>query len=152
MKNIVVVDSSVVIKWILNEPDSHIAEKLLDEWIDKETIVLAPTLLIYEITNVIYKHVQKGNIPLDGAKKALTNFSETEITFTNLQERSFIQRVTELAYQFDLPATYDAYFLVLAEHENCELWTADARLWKAVKGELSWVRLLRNYRASGTKQ
>ncbi len=152
MKNIVVVDSSVAIKWIVNEPDSHIAEKLLDEWIDTETIVIAPTLLVYEITNVIYKNVRKGSITLDGAKEALTNFSETEIIFTTLQEHSFSQRATELAYQFDLPATYDAYFLVLAEHENCELWTADARLWKAVKGELSWVRLLRNYRASGTKQ
>ncbi len=150
MKN-VVVDSSVAVKWILNELDSHIAEKLLDEWIDKETIVLAPTLLVYEITNVIYKNVQKGNITLDKAKKALTNFSEIEITFTNLQESSFSHRAAELAYRFDLPATYDAYFLVLAEYENCELWTADARLWKAVKGELSWVRLLRNYRASSRK-
>ena len=147
MTNIVVVDSSVAMKWILNEPDSHIAEKLLDEWIDKETIVLAPTLLIYEITNVMYKHVQKGNITLDGAKKALTNFSEAEITFIDLQERRFVQRAVELAYQFDLPATYDAYFLVLAEHENCELWTDDARLWKAVKREFPWVHLLRNYRA-----
>jgi hypothetical protein len=37
-------------------------------------------------------------------------------------------------FQFSLPATYDAHYLALAERENCEFWTADTRLFNAIKG------------------
>ena len=152
MKNIVVVDSSVAIKWVLEEPDSYVAQELLDDWIDKEKVVLAPTLLAYEITNIIYKNVRRGGITLERAKEALTEFFDTEVTYTTLQEQEFSQRAIELTHQFSLLATYDAYFLVLAEHEDCELWTADMRLWNAVKGKLSWVHLLSNYHSNVTEE
>ncbi|HAG99010.1 MAG TPA: PIN domain nuclease, partial [Ktedonobacter sp.] len=48
----------------------------------------------------------------------------------------------EFAHRFHLPATYDAHYLALAQREQCEFWTADARLWNTVKNELNWVRLL----------
>ncbi len=51
----------------------------------------------------------------------------------------------EFAHDFDLPATYDAHYLALAQRENCEYWTADTRLWNAVKRRLSWVRWLGDY-------
>lgn len=51
-------------------------------------------------------------------------------------------RAMELSHQFNLPATYDAHYLALAEIEGCECWTADKRLWNAVKGKLAWVRSL----------
>ncbi len=48
----------------------------------------------------------------------------------------------ELAERFRRPATYDPHYLALAEREGCEFWTADERLWNAVKADLPWVRWL----------
>jgi predicted nucleic acid-binding protein len=51
----------------------------------------------------------------------------------------------EFAQRFHLPATYDVHYLALALAEQCECWTADRRLWNAVKRELNWVRGLGEY-------
>lgn len=45
----VVVDASIAIKWVLQEPDSNIALALLAEWIEVGTAILAPALLAYEL-------------------------------------------------------------------------------------------------------
>lgn len=54
MKHTVIVDTSIVVKWVHDEPDSDIAVALLKEWTSKGTVMLAPALLAYEITNVLY--------------------------------------------------------------------------------------------------
>jgi predicted nucleic acid-binding protein len=54
-------------------------------------------------------------------------------------------RAIELANNFSLLATYDAYYLALAERESCEFWTADTRMWNAVKGKFAWVRWMGDY-------
>jgi predicted nucleic acid-binding protein len=51
----------------------------------------------------------------------------------------------QFAQRFGLPATYDAHYMALALSENCEYWTADARLWNAVKGKLDWVHWFGEY-------
>jgi predicted nucleic acid-binding protein len=53
-----------------------------------------------------------------------------------------------LAQQYNLPATYDAHYLALAEHEKCEYWTADTRLWNAVRDKLPWVHQLSDYQSA----
>ena len=65
----VVVDSSIVIKWIIEESDSDIAASLLARWFVEGTVILAPILLAYEITNVLYQRVRKGDIPLQEAEQ-----------------------------------------------------------------------------------
>jgi predicted nucleic acid-binding protein len=59
MKNVVVVDTSIVIKWIIDEPDSDIAMTLLVKWISEGTTIIAPLLLAYEVANVLYQRLHK---------------------------------------------------------------------------------------------
>ena len=49
-------------------------------------------------------------------------------------------RALEIMQRFALPSAYDAHYLALAEARQCECWTADERLWNAVRNALSWVR------------
>ena len=43
--------------------------------------------------------------------------------------------------RFNLPATYDAHYLALAEWMEIDLWTADARLVNALKPfKVKWVK------------
>lgn len=150
-RNSVVVDTSIVIKWVLYEPDSPIAQALLTEWTERGLIILAPPLLVYEITNSLYQKLRRGIISIEKAqqtlKKVLT--AGLEIDFTRREELHFT--ALKLAHDYKLPATYDAHYLALAAYEECEFWTADTRIWKAVKEQLPWVRCLVDYEPSSPR-
>ncbi len=71
MRNVVVVDANIALKWVIDEPDSNIAEALLTMWGNKKIVMLAPALLAYEVTNVLYQNVRKGKITINRAREAL---------------------------------------------------------------------------------
>ena len=52
---LVVVDASLALKWVVEEPYSAEAAALLGEWEQDGMQRLAPTLLGYEVTNVLYR-------------------------------------------------------------------------------------------------
>lgn len=141
----VVVDTSIALKWVLVEPDSPVARGLLAEWIDKGTIILAPKLLAYEVSNSLYRKARKGEITLDAAKLGLTKILTTGLELDSSDSSVLSIRAMEIADRFDLPATYDAHYVALAEREKCELWTADTKMWRAVQGKITWVRNLGDY-------
>jgi predicted nucleic acid-binding protein len=141
----VIVDASIVLKWVLQEPDSHIAEALLAEWIDKETIILAPALLVYELTNSLYRKASKGEITFEEVELSLRKILLTGLELDFSEDPNLSLKAVELAKRFDLPATYDSHYLALAQREGCELWTTDIKLLRALRGQLSWVRRLEDY-------
>jgi|SRR5690242_8246093 len=148
MSSVVVVDTSVAIKWVIPEPDSATADALVQTWKTQGTTLIAPPLFAYEVANTLHQQVRKGKISLDEARKSLSQLLDPNqgpvLMFSpdpaiNL---ALSMRALELAQQHGLPATYDAHYLALAEREGCEYWTADERLWNAVKVRLPWVRWL----------
>ena len=141
----VVVDTSIVIKWVIDEADSDIAQALLAEWVNERIVVLAPPLLAYEVANTLYQQVRRGGMSLERAREALTEVARVGIVFDFPPEIAFSSQAMELAQHFSLPATYDAQYLALAQRRGCELWTADTRLWRAVSGKLDGVRLMSDY-------
>ena len=145
MKKAVVVDTSIVLKWVLDEPDSSLALALLTRWFNDEIVIQAPALLTYEVANALFQRVRKGEIAVESAWQAFDDalFPELMLNFIEYTEMS--KRAISLAHQYNLPATYDAHNLALAEYEKCEYWTADTRLSNAVKDKLSWVHQLSEY-------
>jgi predicted nucleic acid-binding protein len=55
---------------------------------------------------------------------------------------ALLRRGFALATQFNRPTAYDAQYLAVAERLSCDFWTADERLYNAVKTQLPWVRWL----------
>ena len=145
MSNVVVVDASIALKWTINETDSSTALALLSNWTDKEIEVHAPSLLVYEVTNALYRRVRRCEIPFEDARRGLTEIIFKVVEFDFPEDPDFNIRAMELGQQFGLPAAYDSHYLALAESEGCELWTADLRMWNSVKGKLDWVRWLGDY-------
>ena len=145
MSGTVIVDTSIVIKWVLYEPDSPVAQSLLTEWINREIEIRAPALLAYEITNSLYQKIRKGEITHEQADKALTRALKSDLVLDFSGGMVLSPKAMEFADRFHLPAVYDAYFLALAERRGCELWTADTRMWRAVRGHLDWVHTLESY-------
>src|SRR5438552_3421994 len=102
----VIVDASIAIKWVLMEPGSDVAEALLAEWIDKGTVILAPALLAYEITNSLYRKARKGEITFDKAKLGIRKILLSGLELDLSGDPSFSIKAMELANRFNLPATY----------------------------------------------
>lgn len=148
MRNIVVIDTSIVIKWVFDEPNSDIAQALLAEWINKGTKIIAPSLLAYEVANVLYKNVRKGEITLKQAKLALTKILLSELKINFSPDPDLGVQALELADRYKLSAAYDPHYLALAEREGCEFWTADLRMRNTIGGKIDWVRYLSDYNNS----
>ena len=149
MRDVVVVDASLAIKWAILEEDSDKAETLLDEWTQAAMTLIAPALFIYEVTNTIYRKVGRTLVTLDEAKQVLEKLLRRGPILDMPQDAALSLRAMDLAQQFRLPATYDAHYLALAEREVCDYWTADERLWNVIKQTLPWVRWLGSFQPRG---
>jgi len=145
MSNVVMVDASLALKWVLAEPDSHSAVILLNQWTDEGISIIAPALFTYEVTNTFYRQVVAGKLAYEEAKQGLTDLFSIGVLLKFSIYEDISTQAMEFAHQLNLPATYDAHYLALALHENCEYWTADKRLWNIVKGKFSWVRWFSDY-------
>lgn len=62
-----VVDASVALKWVLDEPDSHLAQALAEG----EEELLVPDFWLHEATNICWLQVRKGKWSADEAREGL---------------------------------------------------------------------------------
>ncbi len=148
MTDVVVVDASLALKWVLPEADSNTAISLLQSWNNSNIEIIAPALFTYEATNILYRQVVTNKLSYEEVSKLLTKLLSIGILLNFVQHREISLRAMNLAHYFGLNAAYDAHYLALAEHERCEFWTADSRLCDAVKDKLSWVHQLSEYQGT----
>lgn len=133
----VCVDANVVTQRVV----SNAAEKLWETWAQSGVKLVAPTLLYYEVTNSLYRYLKAGIFTLDTVEKTLRAAMALPVELVG--EAHLHQRAKDLAVKYNLPATYDAHYLALAEHLDVELWTADARLFNTVHSfGVEWVKLV----------
>ncbi len=133
-----VVDASLALKWVVEEPYSAEAHVLLHGWRGHRRRLLAPALFLYEVTNALAKRMQRHQLTLEEGKERLRFFLESGPLLRQIG--TIHPRALELMERFGLPTAYDAHYLALAESQRCECWTADERLWNTVKRDLAWVR------------
>ena len=93
-----------------------------------------------EIVSALHRLTRSGRIAPQRGEAALSAFLALEIRWSH--RRDILPLAWELARRFDRPTAYDAAYLALAQLHDCEFWTADERLYNAVKPELPWVRWL----------
>lgn len=135
------VDASFVVRLILSTEDQ--GSSLLpywDRWEAEQRQIVAPSLFRYEITNAFYRYQRAGMRSADITERALTLALSLPIQFRDVPE--IHRQALRIAARFRLPAAYDAHYVALAEQLECELWTADQRLFNTVGGELSRLRLV----------
>ena len=143
---LICVDASLTLKLVLAEPDSPVARSLWAEWEERDMDVVSPSLWAYEVTSVICNKVHRGKITSDEGERAFAIIHKLGVRLivpSDLHERAW-----EMAKELNRPAAYDAHYLALAQTLDCEFWTADERLYNAVRDQLPWVRWLGLYDAS----
>jgi predicted nucleic acid-binding protein len=140
-------DSSFLVRLTLPHALSERAERLWTSWIDEDRRLIAPTLVGYELTNALFQ-CERAGVLAPGEAEAGLGF----LLLQGVERRETAglhERALAIARRHGLAATYDAHYLALAEAEGAELWTADAKLARAVRPALSWVRLLGEDGAEG---
>jgi len=144
---VICADASVAIKWLLNEERSDRARALYSAAAQSREPIVAPPLLPLEVTNILRQRMRtKDGLTLDAASQHLADFLALRIEFHNPTGLHYQALV--LADALELPATYDAHYLALAEHLGCELWTDDQRLMREVATSLPFVRWVGDHPAT----
>jgi predicted nucleic acid-binding protein len=139
MRSLACIDASLSLKIVLNEEDSHIARKLWDQWHSQGTVLIAPTLWAYEVVSVIRNRVHRKLIPEETEEELVGAILALPVDL--LWPSRLHKRAWELARYFHRPAAYDMHYIALAEMNDCPFWTADNRLYQAVRADLKWVVL-----------
>jgi predicted nucleic acid-binding protein len=142
----VIVDASVILSAFFPGEDQAQAQALIREHVMGCVALVAPTLLLYEVTNAVAKARRGGRVSDEQAGNVLTSFEGLGIALMPVTW----QQMLPLALRYDRSA-YDAAYLALAETTEQPLVTADRRMYDAVHAYLDWVQWIGDYpRASST--
>ena len=134
------VDASFIIRLITSSDNNNLYNIQWQEWQVSNTVIVAPTLIMYEVSNGIYRYQKAGQITQEEAESLLESALNLGISFYG--DSNLHQEASKIANLYNLSATYDAHYLALAQRLQVELWTADKRLFNAVSQSLSWVKLI----------
>jgi len=121
-----VVDSSIVLKWVLSEQDSELALSLRRYYRFK-----APDLLYAECANALWKLSRKDIISPEARSVAMRAIAIDAIEAT--PSRMVAARALDLAIELDHPV-YDCLFAALAERDGCPMITADQTFARKMAG------------------
>lgn len=123
-----VVDASVAAKWYLPEDLSEEAARFLEAGNRGEARLLAPSLLLSELGNVLWHRYRRGEVSIDCLREAWTAFEAVPLSFVELGP--LMPAALEIAVACGC-TVYDALYVALAEAhrgEGAVVLTADGRL------------------------
>jgi predicted nucleic acid-binding protein len=137
MDGAVVLDTSVVIKWFRQgEVLAGQALALRDAYLDGHIMVSVPSLLAYELANVLH---YKKDLTTDQVQQAVQSLFDMGLEWI-LPSSAVMRRAIEISRAYDT-TVYDAAFAALAESLNAAFVTADERLVRRLEA-LPFVRFL----------
>jgi len=121
-----VVDASVVIKWLLPESHSGAARRVLTE----DNQLLAPDLLWAELGNVLWKRYRAHDLAAEEARDLLRDFKRFPIN--TIPSIMLVSAALDIATRFNR-TVYDSLYLASALSRRCRFVTADRRLYNSLR-------------------
>lgn len=137
------IDANIAVKAVVKERLSEKAKILITDASDAEVLLIAPHFFDAEVYSAVRKKVYSGQITAEAGETAFEDLKGLPVQL--MPTAHLLDRTWEIAKQFNLRWLYDAFYVSLAEDRVCILWTADRKLYEAVKDELAFVRLLEDY-------
>ncbi|WP_420959696.1 type II toxin-antitoxin system VapC family toxin [Brucella sp. IR073] len=120
-----VIDASVVVKWVVEEDDSVAALAL-----QRGKRFIAPDLLMAECANILWKKAQRREISTQEAIGSADILRRAEIEL--VPTRNLLEPATRLAIELGHPA-YDCMYLAVALQRKLRFVSADKRLLRAIE-------------------
>ena len=121
------VDASVAVKWLVEEPHSEKAAKLLEDGL----LLAAPELIYAEVANTLWAIARRGNIGAADLREALDLLAEAPLIVPSSMKQ-LMPAAARLAADLDNPV-YACMYLALAIQEQRPVVTADRRFCNAVR-------------------
>ena len=138
-----VVDASVTIKWLNpHEPLAAQANVIREDYEHGHVTLCVPAFWAYEVVNGVNKAVARGDLTVEEGREAVALLLAVQVHISALPSP---QESYDLARKYQR-SVYDSWYLAVAEATGCAFWTADAKLYNAVKERLPFVRWLGDYR------
>jgi predicted nucleic acid-binding protein len=127
---LIVVDASLFVAWLLNEPDHGPADSVWD-------ILTAETIFVpghwpNEIANALRRAVRTNRLRMDEVSPIAERVNTFEIGFAKPTPRSQIGSLALEALEFGL-STYDMTYVRLARDHRCPLATIDGAMRNAAR-------------------
>jgi predicted nucleic acid-binding protein len=135
---LVVVDASLALKWVINEPRSAEARRLLRDWEDANFVLLAPMLFPTECANGLYHRVTKNQISIAQSKPLLEALFARGVKVVK-PSADVLKRSLDMAETLSQPHIYDCQYAATAERLGCEFWSDDRPFCDAARPSLTFV-------------
>jgi predicted nucleic acid-binding protein len=111
-------------------PRNNAIKTLWDRWEREDRQIWAPSLLFYDISNILSSYIRQGVLSPRTVQAILAASHSLPI---HLVDEPDIQAgALRLSERYNLPIGCDPHYLALAERLDKELWTYDRRLAVAV--------------------
>jgi predicted nucleic acid-binding protein len=128
----IIVDTSVIIKWLLPDEDESLAGKIKQAFATKDLAIAIPYLTYYEVSNVLAIAVKRKRISEETSKKLFTAFLDLE--FIVYATKELFTRSLAKSLEFTI-SSYDASYIALAEYLRVSFVTADKKLLNKVSSK-----------------
>lgn len=140
--NDVVVDSSVVAKWIIPEPDSDRALSLLATGVAGQRRLIVLDLAYPEAANAVWNRYRQRLISSTTAEAWLQDLVACPTTIES--SALLMQAALHIAMRYDR-TVYDALFVALAHGRGLAGITADEPLYHAVRADYPSISLIHDW-------
>lgn len=120
MTETLVIDSSIAVKWVVEEEGTPLAVMLR-----QHHHFAAPDLLVAECANILWKKTQRNELTPAEASMAAKLLERSNIELFAM--RGLLTKAMEMAISLGHPA-YDCMYICLAVSRNWRFVTADERL------------------------
>lgn len=132
-----IIDASVFIKAHIINPDQEHCLFLLNKL--KNSKILVPSLWFNEVTSVLAKLVHFRQITPQESKDTLRLALTLDVEVVE-PDKTQCQLALEWAFRLNRASAYDSFYLAIADSFEIPFWTADKRLYHALKDmNLIWL-------------
>ena len=128
-----VVDASTLVEVLLR---TRLGERCTERLLRRNDALFAPHLLDVEVTQVLRRYAQRGEMPDARGREAIQDLADFPLI--RFSHEPFLQRIWELRHSL---SAYDAAYIALAEALDAPLVTCDSRMARA-HGHAARVEIL----------
>ena len=128
-----ILDSNVLIKLIVNEPNSEKARRRIREVIEKNFSLYTIDIALAESLNALWKHVKlHRDLQKREAESAAKDLKELYDSLNVITTRELLDESVETALTWDI-TVYDSLYVAAAKKLRATLYTADQKLYNISK-------------------
>lgn len=140
------IDTSALVKYVLPEQDSSVAERLVALHCAGVVDLIAPQYILVESANVLWKQLQRRNLLSEEAAASLASLRNLPIRL--VPDAELLENALTMAADNGI-TVYDALFCALAVRESVPLITSDHALVRRVAGTGVHATLLSDWNVPG---